>query len=146
MPGASAAGPEKVATAPPLSVRAELPTMAETLELPTGETVTPEEPFLFEGYPFRFRPVDDDAEGFELSPLYWGGGQMDQRFESRAELVDRWADDPDTRGVLTDAEWRTWIEEARDDDRFVAEELDAIERELGLATGPLSRLRSALGL
>jgi len=117
--------------------------MPETLELPTGETVTPDEPFLFEGYPFRFRPAD---EGFELSPLYWGGGQMDQRFESRAELVDRWTDDPDTRGVLTDAEWRAWLDDARGDDRFVTEELDAIERELGLATGPLARLRAVLGL
>lgn len=145
MLGASTAGPEKVATARPLSVGAEPSTMAETLELPTGETVSPEQAFLFEGYPFRFRPVDD-GEGFELSPLYWGGGQMDQRFESRTELVERWAEDPDSRGLLTDDEWRAWIDDARDDDRFVAEELDAIERELGLARGPLARLRGLLGL
>jgi hypothetical protein len=118
--------------------------MAETLELPTGETVTPEEPFLFEGYPYRFRP--DEGEAFSLSPLYWGGGEMDLRFEGRRKLVERWADDPDSRGILTDAEWRDWLRDARDDDRFGAEELDAVERELGLARGPVGRLRRLLGL
>jgi hypothetical protein len=116
--------------------------MPETLELPTGETVTPEEPFLFEGYPFRFRP--GDGEGFELSPLYWSGGGMDQRFESRAELVERWDDELDSRGVLDDEGWRGWLAEARADDRFGEAELDAVERELGLAGGPLERLRQLL--
>jgi hypothetical protein len=118
--------------------------MTDRLELPTGETVTPEDPFLFEGYPYRFVPAE--GKGFELSPLYWGGGRMDQPFESRSELADRWADDPDSRGRLTDPEWREWLREARDDDRFVAEELDAIERELGLAPGPVGRIRRLLGL
>lgn len=119
--------------------------MPETLELPTGETVTPEDVFLFEGYPYRFRP--DEGEGFLLAPLYWGGGQLDVPFGSEADLAQRWADDdPDTRGLLGDEEWRAWLADAREDDRFGREELDAIERELGLVGGPLDRLKRRLGL
>jgi len=119
--------------------------MPETLELPTGETVTPEDVFLFEGYPYRYRP--DDGEGFLLAPLYWGGGQLDVPFASREDLAARWEfDDPDTRGLLDDDEWRAWLAAAREDDRFGREELDAIERELGLVEGPVERLRRRLGL
>jgi hypothetical protein len=114
--------------------------MPETLTLPNGETVTPEDVFLFDGYPYRFVPAED---GFYLSPLYWGGGEMDVPFASEAELADRW--EGDSRGTLRDEEWRAWLREARHDDRFSDEELDHVARELGLERGLLARIRGLLG-
>jgi hypothetical protein len=120
--------------------------MAERLELPTGETVTPEEPFLYEGYPYRFRPADADEPAMcYLSPLYWGGGQMDVPVPDRGSFEEGWTEA--SRGVLTDREWATWLENARGDDRFDDAELDALARELGVAdAGPgiLDRLRRLL--
>jgi hypothetical protein len=135
----------------------------DTLELPTGETVTPADVFCYEGYPYRFVPADErggsnarvegpgpgpDEVQFYLVPLYWGGGDMDVPFPDREALVEQW---DDARGVLTDAEWRDWLVESRADDRFDDAELDAIAAELGLdggrgaSGGLLARVRRLLG-
>ena len=140
----------------------------DTLELPTGETVTPDDVFCYEGYPYRFLPAEardgttaraegpgpgPDEVAFYLVPLHWGGGDMNVPFRDREALVEQW---DDARGVLTDAEWAEWLVEAREDDRFDDDELDAIERELGLADALsggtdgdagdlLARLRRVLG-
>ncbi|MFC7096253.1 hypothetical protein [Halobaculum marinum] len=116
-----------------------------TLTLPTGETVDPDTVFSFNGYPYRFRPLDHAEYAFALSPLVWGGGDMDVPFEDREELREQWG--PESRGVLTDAEWRDWLVEARADDRFGDDELDVVERELfgGDGGGLLDRVRRALG-
>lgn len=139
----------------------------DTLELPTGETVTPEDVFCFGNYPYRFIPADEhdagaatpvgpgpspDEVSFYLVPLYWGGGDMDVPFRDREALVEQW---DASRGVLTDEEWREWLAEARGDDRFDDEELDALARELGIGDGdtertaggggPLAWLRGLLG-
>ncbi|WP_121822907.1 hypothetical protein [Halostella salina] len=112
----------------------------ETLELPTGETVTPEDVFLFGGYPYRFRPGDDDA-AFYLSPLYWGGGEMDIPFDDRDQLVDQWGEDGRAEGPLSESEWADWLVEARAQEQFDADELDAIAREVGVDRGgPIRRL------
>jgi hypothetical protein len=120
--------------------------MTESLELPTGETVTPEHVFLFNGYPYRFVPTGDDRFAFELSPLYWGGGDMDVPFPDREHLASQWG--PESRGTLTEAEWRDWLAESRADERFDADELAAIERTVlgGVDGGLLSGLRRRLGL
>ncbi|WP_435066063.1 hypothetical protein [Halobaculum sp. EA56] len=115
-----------------------------TLDLPSGETVEPGTVFCFNGYPYRFVPLDHEEYRFKLAPLYWGGGDMDVPFADREELVEQWG--PESRGVLADEEWRDWLVEARADDRFGDEELDAVERELlGGDGGLLGRLRRALG-
>lgn len=123
--------------------------MTETLELPTGETVTPDDVFLYGGYPYRFRPRDDEY-AFELVPLYWGDSDLDVPFPDRASLVDQW--DERSRGVLTPAEWEHWLREARADDRFDDAELDALARELpgeheslSGVSGLLEWLRGLLG-
>jgi hypothetical protein len=116
--------------------------MDETLTLPTGETVTPEDVFLFNDYPYRFVPVESEAFAFELTPLYWGGSGMDIPFEDRSALADQWG--PDSEGLMTDAEWRSWLASARRDDRFDDEELDAIAAEV-LDESLLERLRRTLG-
>jgi len=121
----------------------------DTLELPTGEVVTPDDAFHYEGYPYRFRPLDHPEYAFALSPLVWGGGDMDVPFEDRAELREQWASE--SHGVRSDEEWREWLAEARSDDRFGDDELEAVERELfggdGRADGGglLGRVRRALG-
>jgi hypothetical protein len=121
----------------------------ETLELPTGETVTPDDVFLFGGYPYRFEPR---ASGFVLSPLYWGGGDMDLPFRDREELSFRWGEDGEAHGPMSTDEWAAWLETAREDDRFGDEELDVLARELGVAadgeereSSLVSRLRGRLG-
>lgn len=116
--------------------------MDETLTLPTGETVSPEDVFLFNNYPYRFVPVEDEAFAFKLTPLYWGGSGMDIPFEDRDALVEQWG--PDSGGRMTDAEWRSWLASARNDDRFDEAELDTIEAEV-LDEGLLERLRRTLG-
>lgn len=118
--------------------------MPKTLELPNGETVTPEDVFLYNNYPYRVQFVEGDEYEFELSPLYWGGGEMDIPFPDREALVDQWG--PESRGTLTEAEWEAWLREARHDDRFTDEELDAIARELPVSSGLLGRLRQLFGL
>jgi hypothetical protein len=121
--------------------------MARTLTLPNGESVTPEEVFLYNDYPYRVRFPDGDADyEFELSPLYWGGGEMDIPFRDREALIEQWG--PDSRGTLTDEEWEAWLREARHDDRFGDDELDALARELSVSGGGglVGRLRDALSL
>lgn len=117
--------------------------MTTTLELPNEETVTPDDVFLYGGYPYRFVPRE---EGFLFRPLYWGGGDMDVPFRDREALVEQWG--PESEGLMTDAGWRDWLASARGDDRFGAEELDAIEQEvLGEGnTGLVTRMQRLLGL
>jgi hypothetical protein len=125
--------------------------MARTLELPNGETVTPDDVFLYNDYPYRIEfpggdeAVSEDAETeFWLSPLYWGGGEMDIPFREREALVEQWG--PESRGTLTEEKWEQWVREARDDDRFDDEELDALRRELPTSgRGFVARIRRALG-
>ncbi|MFB6105415.1 MAG: hypothetical protein ABEJ70_00440 [Halobacteriaceae archaeon] len=114
----------------------------ETLTLPDGETVTPEDVFLFEGYPYRFVPADEADVAFYLSPLYWGGGDMDVPFADREALAEQWGDA--SEGTLSAAEWESWLVEARADERFDDAELDHVRREV-LGAGVLARLRRALG-
>jgi hypothetical protein len=131
--------------------------MARTLTLPNGETVTPDDVFLYNDYPYRVEFPDDDdtpedgrgasadAE-FYLSPLYWGGGEMDVPFREREALVEQWGEG--SEGTLTDEEWERWVAEARDDERFDDEELDALLRELPTASGGgglVARIRRTLG-
>lgn len=124
--------------------------MPETLELPNGDVVTPEDVFLYNGYPYRFVPLESDRYAFEFSPLYWGGGDMDVPFPDRAALEEQW--EPETSGTPSESEWEAWLRDKRRDDRFDAAELDALERELlgddpdaGEGGGLLASLRSALG-
>lgn len=114
----------------------------ETLELPSGETVTPEDVFLFGDYPYRFVP--EEGDGFTLSPLYWGGGDMDIPFRDREALVEQWGGAGD-RGTLTDEEWADWLQGARTDDRFDDRELDALAQELGVADAGASGDEGTLG-
>lgn len=125
--------------------------------LPTGETVTPDDVFCYGDYPYRFRPLDTEEYAFALSPLYWGRSDMDVPFPDDDALAEQWEH---SRGVLTDEEWEAWLADARDDDRFGEEELDAIAVEIGLRDasevetepGPaqsnslVARVRDALGL
>lgn len=120
--------------------------MPETLELPTGETVTPEDVFLYGGYPYRFRPREDEDYAFEFVPLYWGDSDLDVPFADREALREQW--DEASRGVLSPPEWERWLDEAREDDRFTGEEVDALAAELPVDATPsgglLDRLRDVL--
>ncbi|SNZ13152.1 hypothetical protein SAMN06269185_2060 [Natronoarchaeum philippinense] len=117
----------------------------ETLELPDGEVVTTEDVFLYEEYPYRFRPLEHETYEFKLVPLYWGGGDMDVPFPGREELVEQWGEE--SRGTLTEEEWEQWLQSARNDERFGAEELDALARELPTGeSGLVESIRDALGL
>ncbi|PSP54897.1 hypothetical protein BRC82_07805 [Halobacteriales archaeon QS_1_67_19] len=116
--------------------------MAETLELPNGEVVTADDLILYNNYPYRVRFADGDDYEFVFSPLYWGGGDMDVPFRDREALVDQWG--PQSRGTLTEIEWEQWLREARHDDRFGDDELDALARELPVSRGLVDRLRDAL--
>lgn len=118
--------------------------MTDTLELPNGETVAPEDVFLFEGYPYRFVPGEGDRVEFSLSPLYWGGGDMDVPFTDPEQLESQWG--PESRGTLTGAEWEDWLIEARADDRFDDDELAFVEREVLGDDGFLTALGRRLGL
>ncbi|WP_262178278.1 hypothetical protein [Haloarcula laminariae] len=102
--------------------------MPDTLELPTGEEVTPEDVFLYNDYPYRLVWLDGDEYAFELSPLYWGDSGMDIPFHDREALVDQW--EPESRGLLTEAEWADWLDDASDDPRFDDDELAALAAEL----------------
>ncbi|WP_128477170.1 hypothetical protein [Halorussus pelagicus] len=123
--------------------------MDRTLELPSGETVTPDDVFLYNGYPYRVEfpegSESDDADAeFWLSPLHWGGGEMDIPFREREALVEQWG--PESRGTLSESEWDQWVREARHDDRFGDDELDALHRELPTSGGGLvARIRRTLG-
>lgn len=126
--------------------------MTRELTLPNGETVTPDDVFLYNNYPYRVEfpnedgSVNEDAETeFWLSPLYWGGGEMDIPFRNRETLVEQWGSE--SRGTLTPEEWEQWLLEARHDDRFGDDELDALVRELPVSGGGLvARIRRTFGL
>ncbi|MEZ3117758.1 hypothetical protein RYH80_17715 [Halobaculum sp. MBLA0147] len=103
--------------------------MAETLELPDGSVVGVDEVFLYNGYPYRFVPVEGDGEpAFLLSPLYWGGGDMDVPFADREALSDQW--EPGESGRLDETGWRDWLAEAREDDTLGDAEVEALATEL----------------
>jgi hypothetical protein len=119
--------------------------MTETLELPNGEEVTPEDVFLYNNYPYRFVPMDHDEYSFKLSPLYWGDSEMDIPFPDEGALAEQWGDD--SRGTLPPEEWDQWLRDARRDERFDHAELDAIEAELPTTErGFVASLREKLGL
>lgn len=118
--------------------------MPPTLELPDGAVVTPDDVFLYNDYPYRFRPLDREGVAFVLTPLYWGGGDMDIPFPDRAALVDQWG--PGSHGDVSEEEWAAWLRRARRDERFTDAELDAIERELEGTDGLLAAIRRRLGL
>jgi hypothetical protein len=117
--------------------------MSETLRLPNGDEVTPEDVFLFNDYPYRYVPLDDTEFAFKLAPLYWGGSDMDVPFPERSDLVEQWGDD--SRGTLTAEEWEAWLRQARSDPRFGEDELDALARELPTDDGLLASLWRRLG-
>lgn len=98
--------------------------MTATLELPNGDRVTPSDIFLFNGYPYRFVPLETDEYAFKLSPLVWGGDGMDVPFDDHEEFETQWG--PDSQGILSKPEWRDWLADARTDERFDREEIDAI--------------------
>ena len=118
--------------------------MARTLELPNGESVTSDDIFLYNSYPYRVVFPEEGEYEFELSPLYWGGGDMDIPFRDREALVEQWG--PESRGTLAPSEWDQWLCEARHDDRFGDDELAALARELPTSRGLLARVRRTLGL
>ncbi|NHN49147.1 hypothetical protein G9464_16325 [Halostella sp. JP-L12] len=134
--------------------------MPETLELPNGEVVTPEDVFLFNDYPYRFAPLDTGEQDssiprtgaenheeydFKLVPLYWGGSDMDVPFPDEEALAEQWGED--SRGTLPPAEWEAWLRSARKDERFGDDEVDALARELPTGDdGVLAAIRDALGL
>ncbi|WP_134668583.1 hypothetical protein [Halorussus marinus] len=125
--------------------------MDRTLELPNGETVAPDDVFLYNNYPYRVAFPDEADYEFALSPLHWGGGEMDVPFRDRTALVEQWG--PDSRGTLSPDEWEQWLEEARHNDRIGDGEVDALARELPVSGGDsardgglVGRLRRALGL
>ena len=118
--------------------------MPETLELPNGDAVGPDDVFLYNDYPYRVAFVESGKYEFEFSPLYWGGGEMDIPFRDRDALYEQWGEG--SRGTLTPSEWKRWLRQARSDDRFGDDELDALARELPTEDGFVTRLRRALGL
>ncbi len=127
--------------------------MTETLELPDGTVLSPDDVFLYNDYPYRFVPTDEtESAAFLLSPLYWGGGEMDVPFAGHDELREQWI--PDQSGDLDRGEWEQWLGDARADDTFDDAEIDALAAEIlgdaeSAATaatdeGLLSRIRSLL--
>jgi hypothetical protein len=102
--------------------------MSDTLELPNGDEVTADDVFLYNDYPYRLVWLDDGDHEFELSPLYWGDSGMDIPFRDREALVDQW--EPESKGLLSEAAWADWLEDASDDPRFDDEELEELAAEL----------------
>jgi hypothetical protein len=136
----------------------------ETLTLPDGSVVTPEDVFLYNDYPYRFVPAGVGGTGtdragvggtgtdragasgadtsrssettaapdgqptFYLSPLYWGGGEMDVPFADREALSEQW--EPADSGVLDESGWREWLTDAREREQFGEAEVDALAAEL----------------
>lgn len=128
--------------------------MTQSLTLPNGDTVAPDDVLLHDGYPFRYVPADAaDRYAFYFSPLYWGDSGMDVPFRDRDALEAQWSDA--SRGTLSREEWQAWLRDARQDDRFDDAEVDALARELPVDTdepvenapgdGILGRVRRILG-
>ncbi|MDS0283020.1 hypothetical protein [Haloarcula onubensis] len=118
--------------------------MADTLELPNGDAVTPEDVFLYNDYPYRLVWLDGGDHEFELSPLYWGDSGMDIPFRDREALVDQW--EPESRGLLSEDEWAAWLEEASADPRYDHTELIELADELPTDWEPAARDDSGGGL
>jgi hypothetical protein len=124
--------------------------MPDTLELPNGDVVSPDDVFLYNGYPYRLVWVGRESHAFELAPLYWGDSGMNVPFRDREALVDQW--DADSEGLLSPAEWDRWLDDAESDPRFddaevraLAEKLPGVDaRDDPSAGGPLARIRSLL--
>lgn len=103
--------------------------MTETLELPDGTVVTPEDVFLYNDYPYRFVPTDEtEPDAFLLSPLYWGGGEMDIPFSDHDVLREQW--NSDESGDLDRDEWEQWLDDARGNDKLDEAEVDALTAEI----------------
>jgi len=125
--------------------------MPETLELPNGDAVSPEDVFLYNDYPYRLVWLETESHAFKLSPLYWGDSGMDIPFQDREALVDQW--ETESKGLLSPAEWGDWLEEATADPRFDDEEVSTLAEELPTEWTPASEsddsgggLRDKLGL
>ena len=118
----------------------------DDVALPNGEDVEAGTVILFEGYPYR---VDRD-DGIRLSPVYWGDSALDLTFEDAEDLGDAWGEE--SRGTLREAEWQSWLADARADERFGDAEVDAIAQEVlgsgagGWVSQVVGRLRRLLGL
>lgn len=124
--------------------------MTDSLELPNGDVVRPDDVFLYNDYPYRLVWSESEPEAFELSPLYWGDSGMDIPFRDREALLDQW--EAKSRGLLTPSEWETWLDQASDDPRFDDAELTELAAELPTEWEPDSTsdesggLRDRLGL
>lgn len=110
------------------------------IELPNGDVVEPGDVILFEGYPYRV----DRNDAIVLSPVYWGESALDLSYKDAAELSAEWSDE--SEGLLTESEWQAWLADARRDDRFGDDELDAVADAVLESTGLVDRLRSVFGL
>mgnify|MGYP006275337143 FL=1 len=124
--------------------------MSDSLTLPNGDEVTPDDAFLYNDYPYRLVWLDGRPHAFELSPLYWGDSGMDIPFQDREALVDQW--EAGRQGLLTPEEWAEWLDSASADPRFDDEELAHLAEELPTAwepdgeSGSSGGLRDRLGL
>jgi len=118
--------------------------MDDSLELPNGDAVTPDDVFLYNDYPYRLVWLDDDTHAFALSPLYWGDSGMDIPFRDREALVDQW--EPESRGLLSESEWADWLDEASGDPRFDDDELAHLADELPTDWEPAATDESGGGL
>ena len=125
--------------------------MPETLELPNGDVVSPDDVFLYNDYPYRLVWLEAESHAFKLSPLYWGDSGMDIPFQDREALVDQW--ETDSKGLLGPEEWADWLEAATTDPRFDDEEVATLAEELPTEWTPPTEsddagggLRDRLGL
>ncbi|WP_254278995.1 hypothetical protein [Haloarcula marina] len=117
--------------------------MSDTLELPNGDVVDPDDVFLYNDYPYRLVWLDSDSHAFALSPLYWGDSGMDIPCRDRGALVDQWG--ADSRGTLSDEEWADWLEYASEDSRFGDDEVADLADELPTEWEPPRRDSSSSG-
>ncbi|EMA09708.1 MULTISPECIES: hypothetical protein [Haloarcula] len=98
--------------------------MSQTLELPNGDVVSPDDVFCYNDYPYRLVWLDDDTHEFALSPLYWGDSGMDIPFRDREALVDQW--EVDSHGQMTAEEWADWLDDATEDPRYSDDEVTSL--------------------
>ncbi|GGK75430.1 hypothetical protein [Haloarcula sebkhae] len=102
--------------------------MSQTLELPNGDVVSPDDVFCYNDYPYRLVWLEDDTHEFALSPLYWGDSGMDISFRDREALVDQW--EVDSQGRMTAEEWANWLDDATADHRYSDDEVTSLAAEL----------------
>lgn len=117
--------------------------MPETLELPNGDAVSPEDVFLYNDYPYRLVWLESESHEFKLSPLYWGDSGMDIPFRDREALVDQW--ETESKGLLTPEEWADWLDTATADPRFDDEEVATLAEELPTEWTPADESDDASG-